>query len=1233
MNKTAIKNFAVWARQKLIADIKYKTKMLGIDENGIAEPEPHSDADTLILNIAGNIKQFHQKGITGRRNSLASALLDREQKTKSYKEAFENAVEEAAYTWFNRLIALRFMEVNNYLPSRVRVLSSLNPDKTEPDIVTDPFDANFEYTALEREKIFEYKDKNQNDELFRMLFIKQCNELYKVLPGLFEKTDDYNELLLTVSFTDTDGVVWHLIHDIPESDFDVKKEGQVEIIGWFYQYYNIEPKDRVFANLKKNIKISTDNIPAATQLFTPHWIVSYMVENSLGRLYYENKSHWLADAPDINRLEQLKSNWKYYLDEAEQEPEVRKKLDEIRGKGPICLDDIKLLDPCMGSGHILVYAFDVLMQIYLSCGYTERDAARLIVKNNLYGLEIDKRATQLAYFAVMMKARQYDRGFLNRKIKPNVYAIEESNKVSAAMINNVTGNNSKIKTDLESVMADMYDAEQYGSIISVSPIDFNAIYNRIDEIKEEFKNSEYFENIDENDIDDYILPVLRVAEILAQKYDVVCTNPPYMGASGMNPKLSKYVKNNFPNTKSDLFAVFIEKYNKMIKTNGYNCMVTMQSWMFLSSFEKMRKNILESMTITNLMHMENMVMGIAFGTAVTVFKNFFIPNYKGTYNQIKLCDIETGIPKTFPVKENRFAQVSASNFSKIPGSPIAYWVSENFIQAFENGITIDDLSDFTGSQNITANNDKYLRYFWEIYYNKIGKYLKWAYYAKGGEYRKWYGNIDLVVDISTEAMNYYKNNSSSNLLSEKYWFTEGITYSAITSKGTGFRYYPAIGGFDKGGAAICYVKHFEYVIGFLNTTIAHYFFQLLNPTINLQVKDIKALPIIKDFSKENKISDIVKQNVLLSKTDWDSYETSWDFKCLPLVNLSRGLWDATRVNAAIESYYGCYPKADSPLELCYLLWKGECNERFGRLKANEKELNRIFIDIYGLRDELTPEVADRDVTVHYVVDSKDDIPESLKGSNYVRTKRDEIVSLISYAVGCMFGRYSLDREGLVYAGGDFSDQWSVTGGQYAPDEDNCIPITDEQYFEDDIVGRFVEFIETVYGKDTLEENLKFIASALGGKGNSSREVIRSYFLKDFIKDHIKTYKKRPIYWMFDSGRQNGFKALVYMHRWNADTIGNVRVEYLHRVQNIYEREISRMQEITDSGADSREIGRASKRREKLLKQLKETRDYDEKIAHLALSRIDIDLDDGVKVNYEKVQTGKDGNKMQILTKI
>ena len=1208
MDKTSIKNFAIWARNKLIADIGYKASLMGITEDGISEALSQSTISTEFYDIGTDNPYAISTNQIKQRKRLVEVIRKKEADT-DYKTAYKYIIEEVAYTWFNRLIAIRFMEVNDYLPSRMRVLSSVS-GKLEPDIVTNPFEAELELGDDDKEKINTYKSDNNIDELFNLLFIKQCNALNTILPALFEKTDDYTELLLNLSVIDRDGVVYKLVTDIAEDDFNIEKGGQVEIIGWLYQYYNSEPKAAAFA---KKGKISKEEIPAVTQLFTPDWIVRYMVENSLGRL-------WVEGHPD----EELKANWKYYLDEAAQEAEVKKQLTEIRKEyAKLSPEDIKIIDPCVGSGHILVYAFDVLIQIYESAGYSTRDAAKCILEHNIYGLDIDDRAFQLAYFAIMMKARQYNRRILNREYKPNIYSIKESNGINREQLNYLGSGCSEDERNkaLEQIgiLLDTFkDAKEYGSILNVEQFDAELLEKFISQSEHDGQISMHTVGIEETVQE--LRQIIAVGKVLSDKYHTVVTNPPYAGTSNLSPKLNAYIKENYPDSKSDLFAVFIERCSEMTVENGYQAMITQHSWMFLSSFEKLRKKMMQS-EIINMAHLGARAFEEIGGEVVqvTAFVRCIehIKGYRGTYCRLIEPTSQQGKEKMFLDGENRYITVQ-DNFKKIPGEPVAYWVSRNFIDAFSEGEMIGSFS--VVSEGIkSGNNEYFLRLWYEIKgdsfsFEKEKQGFKWYPHHKGGEFRKWYGNKDWVINWENDGRE-IKNAANSGLQGKGIYFGEFVGWSKISSKGNPLRYYKKNYLFDSGAPAI---KNDNVLItmGLFNTKVGEYYLSMISPTLNLQVGDVKKIPLI--IKEKESVLDIIGKNLLLSKSDWDSYETSWDFVTHPLIKPVLAENNSIRSQTLIAD--------------CYNMWVDECESRFNNLKANEEALNRIFIDIYGLQDELAADVADKDITVHRIFDTKEDILESMKGSNYVRTKRDEVVSLLSYAVGCMFGRYSLDVEGLAYAGGEWDDSKYIT---FKPDSDNIIPITDEEYLDDDIVTRFCTWLKVVYGESTIEANLDFIADALGGKGNTSREIIRNYFLNDFFKDHCSTYSvtgsgKRPIYWLFDAGKQNGFKALIYLHRYNADTIGNLRIDYLHLLQRVYESESKRMQSTIDSANSPREVALASKRKEKLQKQLKECHEYDEKIAHLALSRIELDLDDGVKVNYRKIQTDRDGKFYDVL---
>lgn len=1212
MNKTAIKNFAIWARNKLIADVSYDARLIGITEDGIAKPLPQSFGGTQFFDI-GTAEPYSISGEAVRQRDKLIEVIQQKEKDTDYKTAYQYVIEEVAYTWFNRLIAIRFMEVNDYLPSHIRVLSS-ESGKLEPDLVTTPFDAELPFTAEEEAQIFQLKQDNKLDEVFRILFLKQCNALNEILPALFEKTKNYTELLLSLSVIDQDGVVYHLIHDIPEDDFNIERGGQVEIIGWLYQYYNTEPKAAAFT---KNGKITKEEIPAVTQLFTPDWIVRYMVENSLGRL-------WVEGHPDCD----LKENWKYYLEEAQQEPEVQAKLAEIRKEyAALNPEDIKLIDPCMGSGHILVYAFDVLMQIYESAGYSQRDAAKSILEHNIYGLDIDDRAYQLAYFAVMMKARQYNRRILNGENSCHVYAIQESDSLNRAHLKYFGAGMDDIeknaaKMQLEGLLDTLTDAKEYGSILNVESYNWDLLRQFV--AAEDTAGQISMDSVGVEDTAEQLNRLIDIGETMARKYWVTCTNPPYAGTSNLSANVNNFVKKNYPDSKADLYAVFIERCRQMTVNNGFQTMITQQSWMFLSSFERLRKKMMLTETV-NMAHLGarafEEIGGEVVQTTAFVRCANHVEGYKGTYCRLIDPPSQQGKEDMFLSGENHY-MVEQQQFARIPGESVAYWLSSAFMKLFE-GTKVSDLGE-TREGLSPADNDRFLRLWPEVESEKWNK--KWFPYTKGGNYRKWYGNNDYMVNWENDGLE-IKNNIDkatgrirSHNYNGEYALKEGFTWTAISTSVTSFRYVEGGFLFDSAGSmGFAYSReNLKYIIANLNSKIAEEAFRFISPTIKFMPGQVASIPCNVDYGKRDEVTSIADELIAFSKSDWDSFETSWDFKKHPLL------------------------RNVSTISEAFTQWQAKCDNRFNKLKANEEELNRIFIDIYGLQDELTPEVEDKDVTVR-----KADLQRDIK-------------SLLSYAVGCMFGRYSIYKDGLLFAGEPYSlqafadklndrpgtisadelerayrNEGVVVDEMFFPDADNVIPITDEEYLDDDIVSRLCDWLKVVYGADTLEANLDYIAKALGNKGSTSREIIRNYFLNDFFKDHCQTYSvtgsgKRPIYWLFDSGKQNGFKALVYLHRYTPDTIGNLRIDYLHKMQRVYESEINRMQDMMDHSGNAREVAAASKRKDKLAKQMKECREYDEKISHLALSRIELDLDDGVKVNYRKLQTAQDGKFYEVL---
>lgn len=1290
MNKNAIKKFAIEARKKLIDSVTDKAGMLGITEKSCSKPSAKGPDFEVYQTVAGTEVTFNRKQCEQRRR-LVSQIESR---------GFEAVVEEVAYTWFNRICAIRFMEVNDYLPNRVRVLSSEKEGKMEPDLVTQALDVDLDLTAQEKEEIINWKMSGiseDTDKMYCKLFLKQCHQLHDILPGLFEADSNYMELLFGISYTNKDDVIYMLVNPetgIPEEDFNVSTldeegnpTGQVEIIGWLYQYYNTELKDDTFAKLKKNVKITKERIPAATQLFTPDWIVRYMVENSVGRIWIE---HLRAVDPSTDeKATAERFGWKYYLPEAEQEEAVNIKLAEIHTTyKDLKPTEITCIDPCMGSGHILIAMFDVLMDIYESTGYDKREAAFEIVEHNIHGLDIDQRAYQLAYFAVMMKGRGYNRRFLrgrDGKPEPKVYAITESNEINRNHLKFFGTHLSEMERtvavmQIEGLLDTFKDAREYGSILNVDSCDWDVLEKFADDLGTTGQIS--FESVGSEETQESLRKMVRVAKNLGQKYDAVVTNPPYMGASGMGAKLSKYVKDNYSDSKSDFFAVFIEKCRKLSEKNRYVAMITQPSFLFLSSYEKLRTKILNEDTILSMLHMGRGIFGIDFGSVAFCIRNRKVFSYVGRYYKLyertfQYIDSEDIRDIFLNAKHNKNYRFDFLNYNSrdsieergylnqieyvknqdefeiIEGVPYAYWADKGIQKAFKQGKPLGRLTTVRNGLK-TGDNNEFLRYWWEINFNNamtdansaeeaIKSNKKWFPYNKGGDARKWYGNEEYVINWMNGgervigAAKKEKRNVQDYPDSMK--FVPSGTWSLISAGKPTFRLKKHNISDIAGMSFYNGNENTEYYLGFCNTELACEILQMLAPTINYQAGDIARLPIIMSKQYYEEITNLVKKCVQGAKTEWDSYETSWEYNRHPLVHY--GLNNVRFIGDA------------------YNEWDRECTERNNSVLNAETRINELFSVIY--------EVEDKNL-------DKTNVDVLLRKAD----KCMDIKSFVSYAVGCMFGRYCLDREGLVFAGGDIDDiywkcqgvsplednglpldgytgvslaeyhygylrdnkEWKkATRLHYSVDYDNVIPITDEEYFSDDIVVRFVEFVKTVYGADTLEENLDFIANALGNKGTTSREVIRNYFMKDFYKDHLKIYQKRPIYWMFDSGKQNGFKALIYMHRYDVDTVGRVRTDYLHQAQRYVETAMQSAQYTIDNASSASEKSKATKAVTKYTKQLAEMKIYDEAIAHIANQRIKIDLDDGVKVNYAKfqgvevAQEGKKALKVDLLAKI
>lgn len=1157
MDKSAIKKFAIAARKRLIEQVKQKAFEIGITADRI---EQYEEVDGYVI-VHGKARNGEFKK---QREQLISAI-----ESKGY----EQVMEEMAYTWFNRFISLRFMEVNGYLPIGVRVLSSEEPSRTEPDVFREVV-AVSKHLSLNLDKVFELQDQGDDEELFKYIILKLCNVLHEVLPFMFEKINDYSELLFPSNLLIEDSVVRQMVTTIPEEDWQ-----EVEIIGWLYQFYVSEKKDEVFAGLKKNKKISKENIPAATQLFTPKWIVQYMVENSVGRL-------WMESHPESKAVD----NWRYYLEPVEQEPEVQVRLDALRNPN-LSPEDITVMDPACGSGHILVYAFDVLYQLYEEQGYLSRDIPELILKNNLFGLEIDDRAAQLASFALVMKARSKSPDLFKRTVVPNIISIQESDGLKESFF--YMGLDASEKKVVDELIEVYEDAKNFGSILTPQVDNLDLVKEALTAYKTHPHLGVYDDSVNRLEI------LVKQTELLTKKYDVVITNPPYMGSRGMNADLNRYVRKHYPDSKTDLFAVFLERTIEMTKENGAMATINQHSWMFLSSYEKLRTRVIDTQTIQSLLHLGprafDEIGGEVVQSVTFVLRNQHLENYKSEFHRLIDGNNSASKELMFLGGQHRYIQ-KGDNFPSIPGSPISYWASDSVRMVFDKGTPLAQIAQPRQGM-ATTDNKRFLRLWFEINFDSIGfgfpspdkakeSPYKWFPYNKGGGFRKWYGNQDHVVDYEDNGMilialvkeKYPRISDPEFVIKNRdYYFREGITWSFVSSSRFGVRYTPHGFIFDVGGSSLFPKEdRLFYILGFMCSKLGHEFLKYLNPTLNFQVGDIASLPIIIDENQIDTVTELAQQCIEISKHDWDTFEDSWDFQRHPLL----------------------VHKDGSSMEQAFNNWSDFADEQFRQLKADEEELNRIFIKIYGLEDELTPEVEDDDITIR-------------------RADRErDIRSFISYAVGCMFGRYSLDEDGLVYAGGEFDL------GRYKSFpavEDNILTILDDEYFDNDIVARFIDFVRVTFGPETLEDNLEFIADSLNRRASeTARETIRRYFLREFYRDHTKTYKKRPIYWLFSS--PNGsFNCLIYMHRYDRDTIARIRTDYLLPFQDKLAAEEMQLRQLLTTDLTAREKTAANKRLGEIDKVMNELSKYQELIHHLANKRVEIDLDDGVAVNYAKFQ--------------
>ena len=1153
MDTSKIKAYAPQARRDFIQTVTDKANIYGLsgDNNDPAEIK----GDVAI--IAG---QAYSKKIGQMQQRLTSRVKS---------EGFEQVMEAIAYTWFNRFIALRYMEIHDYLDHGYRVLSNRG-DSDIPEILEEA--TNVDLPGLDKDKVVEYRLAGYKDnELYQMLVLAQCNALHRTMPFLFERIDDETELLIPDNLLHSNSPIRKLVNEIDESEWI-----NVEIIGWIYQFYISEKKDQVIGKVVKS-----EDIPSATQLFTPNWIVKYMVQNTLGRL-------WLSTYPDSN----IRDKMEYYIEPAEQEPEIQEQLDAIIPE-ELNPEEITFLDPACGSGHILVEAYDIFKEIYIERGYRTRDIPLLIIEKNLYGLDIDDRAAQLACFAILIKARRDDRRILSRdNVKLNVMAIQEAMPLDVSNVEIFfKGDEYKtIRSDLNKIVSLFEKGKTFGSLITIP----DHLVQRMERIGTTV-NNKIGKWILQSDVQN-LVAIVKQARILAEKYDCVVTNPPYMGRKGMNSGLNVFAKDRFPNSKSDLFAMFIERNLNLVVEQGVIAMITMQSWMFLSSFEKLREKLLDRHTFLSMAHFGarafDSIGGEVVSTTAFVLQNAHQAKYKGA--NIRLVDGNSESEKRSKILEaiknpdcGWFFRASNADFKKIPGSPIAYWVKGTSL--FEQNIIGDKF--VSGGRNKTHNNEKYLRFFWEIDNGK----LNWVPYANGGDFRKYYGNELHVVDWSEEARKYY--DSHGGLCNSKFWGKEGITWSLIASARSSFRIKQHYVQYSSGSPTIfnneykCDLK----ALAFLNSPISRYYLKALNPTINTTVNDVFSLPfVIEEISQS--VDSNVEICMINSKSDWDIFETSIDFVISPF----------------LQPEY-----RQSSLKATYTQFRAHWQEMTLEMQRLEEENNHIFLKAYGLQDELTPEVPLNEITLicnpHYRYgDSKTE--EELE----TLLLTDTIKELISYSTGCMMGRYSLDESGLIYANSGNEGFDHLKYKTFPADDDGIVPVMDLDWFSDDATNRFIEFLKVAWAPDILEENLKFVANCLSPKETeTSIDTIRRYLSTKFFKDHIKTYKKKPICWLFSSGKQKAFECLVYLHRYNESTLARMRSAYVTPLQGKFNARIEYLQTEINAAETTSAKKKLQKELEALKKKKTELAAFDDELRHYADMKISLDLDDGVKVNYDK----------------
>jgi len=1181
MDKGILQRYSVWAKESLEQQVEVSLKTLGINsDTDIARAKRTGDVTTIEGDPNSYSADLYQK-----RNEIINLV-----KSKGYK----NVIEEFSYTWFNRFVALRFMEVHDFLGHGFRVLSNRSGG-VEPEILQ-----NLGYVKddlkLDMNTCSTLREQNKVEELFRYVLIQQCNVLSGILPMLFSRDLGYLELLLPKTLLRGDTVITKML-DIPEEAF----LEDVEIIGWMYQFYISSKKDAVN---KEKKTITKDTLPAVTQLFTPDWIVRYMAENSVGRI-------WMESYPSSP----LRSQMKYYVDDAEQTEEVQRKLDDIKYKN-VNPEDIRIIEPCCGSGHILVYVFDLLYKMYEEKGYQTREIPTLILSKNLYGLDVDKRAAQLSSFALIMKARVANNRFFTDRyyVSPNVFEIIDSSYLLQMQyrkhLSELNLLSDKETKEIDNLVDLFKNGKTIGSLLKVTGINLRAVNDAIEKVDRNAISNIFNATFLTDGIKN-LKHLVKIATILSAKYDVMITNPPYIGISSMETSVKEYANKYYSSSKADMFSMFMK--TTFVKKNGFIAMINMQSWMFISTYEELRRDILSHYLVINMLHLGSRAFeeigGDVVQTTSFVMREAYIKGFVSLYRRLVSYNSQSGKEQAFFEKSDCYC-ISSNEFLDIPSSPFAYWAGESLIKQFRE----DSLNNHVkGSVGIkTGNNEMFLRLWWEVIISEIkfdsisvedaiNSNKKWFPYNKGGEYRKWYGNEDYIINWFNDGNTIKRYCERSGHHCQEYLkelkFKNMVTWSSVTSGTPSFRYKESGQLSDMAGISLFgNEKELKGILAFCNSKVAEKCLEFLAPTINIKLVPVLSMPYKPEYYDE-RVLTITNDLIKMTKDDWNSQEISWDFKEHPLVRWCKELWDATAIGATMYHYYGGHPKANSPLELCYMLWQGECKERFDQLKNNEEELNRIFIDVYGLQDELTPKVEDKDITVR------------------LADKERDIKSLISYLVGVIMSRYSLSREGLQYAGG----KWDVLKYGEPLDDDGIIPIYTSLGMEDSLTTKIIELIKTIFGEEDYRNNIDFIADALGKKSNeSSEETLNRYLNEGFYNDHLKIYQKRPIYWMFSSGKNSGFKCLIYMHRYNADTLARINGKYFLPESTRIKNELDEIN-TSISTAEGRDRIRLEKERQKLAAKYNEAIEYGQVLDHMANKFIDIDLDDGVKVNYAKFQ--------------